>query len=51
MTVPPILNYEDPMIRLKGKFVKNNLFDMQDSNSLVEKIVNPTLDLYRNLNR
>ncbi len=45
---PENLNYEDPLLRLKGKFVKNNLFDMQDSNALVEKIVNPTLDLYRN---
>jgi hypothetical protein len=44
-------DYEDPLIKLKGKFVKNNLFDMQDSNALVDKIVNPTLDLYRNLSR
>lgn len=43
-------DYEDPSLKLKGKFVKNNLFDMRDSNSLVEKIVNPTLELYRSVN-
>ena len=44
------LDYEDPSIKLKGKFVKNNLFDLHDSNALVDKIVHPTLDLYRNIN-
>ncbi|MCB2168570.1 MAG: hypothetical protein KQI78_12985 [Deltaproteobacteria bacterium] len=44
------VSYEDPTLRLKGKFLKNHLFEMTNSQALVEKIVNPTLDLYRNLN-
>jgi len=44
------VSYEDPSLRLKGKFLKNNLFEMTSSLALVEKIVNPTLDLYRNPN-
>jgi hypothetical protein len=43
------VSYEDPAFRLKGKFVKNDLFEMTNSQALVDKIVNPTLDLYRNL--
>jgi hypothetical protein len=41
--------YEDPSLRLKGKFLKNDLFAMTNSQALVDKIVNPTLNLYRNL--
>jgi len=44
------ISYEDPSIRLKGRFLRRNLFDMNDSQALFEKIVTPTLDLYRNLN-
>ena len=43
------LNYEDPAIKVKGQFIKNNLFDMHNSQALVDKIINPTLDIYRNL--
>ena len=43
------VSYEDPSLRLKGKFLRNNLFEMTNSQALVDKIVNPTLDLYRNL--
>jgi len=43
------VSYEDPSLRLKGRFLKNDLFEMTDSQTLVDKIVNPTLDLYRNL--
>ena len=38
---PENVDYEDPLIKLKGRFVKNSLFDMQDSSSLVEKVVHP----------
>jgi hypothetical protein len=41
--------YEDTSLRLKGTFLKNDLFDMTDSQALVDKIVKPTLDLYRKL--
>ncbi|MEE4600620.1 MAG: hypothetical protein V2J65_05025 [Desulfobacteraceae bacterium] len=43
------VSYEDPSLRLKGRFLRNNLFEMTNSQALVDKIVNPTLDLYRNL--
>ena len=43
------ISYEDPSLRLKGRFLRNNLFEMTNSQALVDKIVNPTLDLYRNL--
>jgi hypothetical protein len=45
------INYEDPAIKIKGHFIKNNLFDMHNSQALVDKIINPTLDLYRSVNR
>jgi len=41
--------YEDQSLRLKGKFLKNDLFGMINSQTLVDKIVKPTLNLYRNL--
>jgi hypothetical protein len=43
-----MVSYEDPSIRLKGRFLKNDLFEMTNSQALVDKIVNPTLNLYRN---
>lgn len=43
------VSHEDPLLRLKGKFLRNDLFEMTNSQAVVDKIVNPTLDLYRNL--
>jgi len=41
------INYENMYIKIKGELIKNNLFDINDSNVIVEKIINPSLKLFR----
>ncbi|MFC1580072.1 hypothetical protein ACFL4N_04100 [Thermodesulfobacteriota bacterium] len=41
------INYEDARIKLKGSFVKCNLFAIKDSQTIAERIIKPALDLYR----
>lgn len=46
---PKDLQYEDAHIMMSGKFITLNLFDINDSVSIKEKIVDPMLDLYRSI--
>jgi len=43
---PQRVDYEDKTVKLKGKLTKNNLFDINDSEAIVERIVRPMLELY-----
>jgi len=42
------LDYEDSYCKIQGRLIKNNLYDINNSEAIMEKIVVPTLDLYRN---
>lgn len=42
----PDLDYEDGTFKLKGKFKKVNLLDINSSDELIEKVINPALKLY-----
>jgi len=41
------IDYEDAYINIKGELIKNNLFEINDSETILEKIINPSLALYR----
>jgi len=41
------INYEDAYIKLQGKLVKNNLFEIKDSETILNRIIKPSLELYR----
>ena len=41
------IKYEDVYIRLEGELVKNNLFEINDSDTILKKIIRPSLELYR----
>jgi len=41
------INYENLYIEIKGELIKNNLFDINDSETIVNKIIKPSLELYR----
>lgn len=41
------IDYEDAYINIKGELIKNNLFEINDSETILEKIINPSLELYR----
>ena len=41
------INYENIYIKIQGELIKNYLFDINDSNLIVEKIINPSLKLFR----
>lgn len=41
------VNYEDAYIKIKGELIKNKLFDINNSKAIVNKIVKPSLELYR----
>jgi hypothetical protein len=43
--------YEDAYIRLSRKVIERTLFDIKDSLSIKEKIVDPVLDIYRSINQ
>lgn len=42
----PDIDYEDGTFKLKGKFKKINLLDINTSDELVEKVIHPALKLY-----
>jgi len=44
---PKKLDYEDAHLRIKGELIKNNLFDINDSEAIVSRIIKPSLELYR----
>ena len=47
--VPEQIDYEDAYIKLRGEFIKNHLFDINDSQTIVKKIIKPSLELYRSI--
>jgi len=43
----PKVDYEDPSVRLQGELMQNNLFEINDTEAILKKIVGPSLELYR----
>ena len=41
------INYENVYIKIQGELIKNSLFEITDSETIVEKIIKPSLELYR----
>lgn len=41
------INYEDIYIKFQGELIKNNLFDINDSETIANKIIKPSLELFR----
>ena len=41
------IDYEDPLIKCQGELVRSNLFMISDSESILNKIIRPSLNLYR----
>ncbi|HHW03016.1 MAG TPA: hypothetical protein GXX35_09420 [Thermoanaerobacterales bacterium] len=46
---PENIDYNDVYISFQGKLIKNNLYDINDSQTLYDKIIKPSLELYRKL--
>ncbi len=44
---PQAIEYEDAYFKFNGKFIETNLYDISDSKALSEKVITPTLALYR----
>jgi len=42
----PDIDYEDNTFKVKGKFEKVNLLDINSSDELIEKVINPAIKLY-----
>lgn len=42
----PNIDYEDGTFKLKGKFKKVDLLDINSSNELIEKVIHPALELF-----
>lgn len=43
------IDYEDSYIKLQGKLIKNRLFEINNSEAILEKIIKPSLDIYRGI--
>lgn len=43
----PDIDYEDNWVKFKGKIISNNLYDIKDSNDISEKLIKPTLKIFR----
>ena len=41
------IDYENIYIKVQGELIKNSLFEITDSESIVKKIIKPSLELYR----
>ena len=41
------INYESTYIKIQGELIKNNLYEINDSETIVKKIIKPSLELYR----
>lgn len=41
------INYEDTKLKLRGKLIENNLFDINSSEDIYKLIIMPSLKLYR----
>lgn len=46
---PENITYEDATVSFKGKLIKNNLYDINDSKTIYDKLVKPSLLLYRGI--
>jgi len=44
---PEALDYEDAYIKLQGKLVRNNLYNINDSETLYSKVIFPSLEIFR----
>jgi len=42
----PDIDYEDSTFKIKGKFQKVNLLDINSSDELIEKVINPAIQIY-----
>ncbi len=42
------IDYQDSYINLRGRLVSTNLFDINDSEAITDKLIRPGLSLYRN---
>lgn len=47
----PHIDYEDATFKIKGEFKKVNLLDINSSDELIEKVINPAIDLYEKMNK
>ena len=43
------INFEDGYIKIKGKLKNVNLYEINDSETILEKLIKPSLELYRNV--
>ncbi|MBW8042231.1 MAG: hypothetical protein FVQ85_19835 [Planctomycetes bacterium] len=41
------INYEDAYVTFQGKLIKTNLFEINNSETILERIIKPSLELYR----
>ena len=41
------INYENIYIKIEGELIKNNLFEITDSETIVKELIKPSLELYR----
>jgi hypothetical protein len=46
---PDQLEYEDAYVKLSGRFVRNDLYDINSSEAIVERVIKPALNLYRGI--
>lgn len=45
----PNVDYEDGNFKIKGKFKKVNLLDINSSDELIEKVINPVIKIYEGI--
>jgi hypothetical protein len=45
----PNIDYEDSNFKIKGKFKKVNLLDINSSDELIEKVINPVIKIYEGI--
>lgn len=41
------INYENAYLKIQGELIKNSLYEIKDSETIVKKIIKPSLELYR----
>jgi hypothetical protein len=41
------INYEDAYVTFQGKLIKTNLYEINNSETILERIIKPSLELYR----
>lgn len=45
----PDIDYEDGTFKLRGKFKKVNLLDINSSDELIEKVINPAIEIFEGI--